>query len=51
DTLIRANTYVMGESVIGENCVLGPNAYIENAKIIDGATASFGSFVDRTIEK
>jgi glucose-1-phosphate thymidylyltransferase len=34
DTVIRANSYIVGPAVIGENCDIGPNVYISPATSI-----------------
>lgn len=33
DTIIRANTQLLGNTVIGEDNVIGPNSYLENVKV------------------
>ena len=37
DTKILPGTEILGNSVIGEGCVIGPNSYVENSVIEDGA--------------
>ncbi len=37
DTIIKPGSYIMGDSAIGEDCVIGPNAVIENQNIADGS--------------
>ncbi len=38
DTEILPGTAIKGESVIGSNCIIGPNTYIENSRIEDNVT-------------
>jgi bifunctional UDP-N-acetylglucosamine pyrophosphorylase/glucosamine-1-phosphate N-acetyltransferase len=33
DTVILPNTYIQGESTVGEGCEIGPNAHIRNSRI------------------
>ena len=35
---VLANTHLVGETVIGENCTIGPNTMISDSKIGDGST-------------
>jgi len=48
DTLIEPNTHLRGETVIGTNCIIGPNSIIEDAKIGDCCTIT-GSVVESAI--
>lgn len=36
DTVIYPNTWLQGETVIGEDCEIGPNVRLENVKVADG---------------
>ena len=38
ETEILPGTAIKGKSVIGSNCIIGPNTYIEDSKIGDGVT-------------
>ncbi len=42
DTLILPGTIIKGKSVIGENCEIGPNSYVENAEIGNGVKFNNG---------
>lgn len=35
DTLVMPDTYIQGDTVIGEGCEIGPNAHIRNSRIGD----------------
>lgn len=37
DTVIKPGTHIYGNSKIGKGCVIGPNAYLENVVLEDGA--------------
>ncbi len=45
DTILYPNTYLRGETAIGMNCVIGPDADLRNASVGDG-TQIFRSMVD-----
>ena len=36
-TVILPGSILRGQSVVGKDCIIGPNAYLENAKIGDGS--------------
>jgi bifunctional UDP-N-acetylglucosamine pyrophosphorylase/glucosamine-1-phosphate N-acetyltransferase len=36
DTVIWPNSYLQGSTVVGNNCVIGPNAILRHAKVGDG---------------
>ena len=36
DTVVLPNTYIQGQSTIGEHCEIGPNAHIRNSQIGNG---------------
>lgn len=42
DTKILPNTIIIGNVTIGEDCVIGPNSYIENAEIGNGVKFNNG---------
>ncbi|NIQ14136.1 MAG: bifunctional UDP-N-acetylglucosamine diphosphorylase/glucosamine-1-phosphate N-acetyltransferase GlmU [Candidatus Dadabacteria bacterium] len=51
DTVIYPNTYLYGKTVIGENCTIGPSAYIENSRVGDFVTVKFSSYlIDCVVE-
>lgn len=33
DTIIRANTHILGNSKIGENNIIGPNCYLKDVTV------------------
>ncbi len=41
DTIIYPNSYLAKGTVIGNNCLIGPNVYLKNCKIKDGEKVSF----------
>ena len=41
DTMIYPNTWLQGETVIGEDCEIGPNVRLENVKVADGCRVEF----------
>ena len=41
DTTIYPYTWLQGETVIGEDCEIGPNARLENVKVADGCRCEF----------
>ncbi len=41
DTVIYPNTWLQGETVIGEDCEIGPNVRLENVKVADGCRVEF----------
>lgn len=52
DSVIYPNSHIQGATVIGKNCVIGPDCWIENSKIEDGAVIKSGSYItDSTVGK
>ena len=52
DSEIYPNSHIQGATVIGKNCVIGPDCWIENSKIEDGAVIKSGSYItDSTVGK
>ena len=49
DTVIYPNTTIGRLSEIGENCVIGPNARLSNAKLGDGVTVRESVIIDSTL--
>ena len=41
DTTIYPYTWIQGETVIGEDCEIGPNVHMENVKVADGCRLQF----------
>ena len=41
DTTIYPYTWLQGETVIGEDCEIGPNVRLENVKVADGSRCEF----------
>ena len=41
DTIIYPYTWLQGETVIGEDCEIGPNVRLENVKVADGCRCGF----------
>ena len=40
DTVILPNSHILGKTVIGEECYIGPNAFLENVKVGNHATVA-----------
>lgn len=51
DTVIYPNTWLQGETVIGEDCEIGPNVRLENVKVADGCRVEFTHVHDCEINK
>ncbi len=49
-TQILPNTIIIGDTEIGENCVIGPNTYISNAKIGEGVILDNCKVLDSEIQ-
>lgn len=49
DTVIRAGTYLMGNTTIGLENVIGPNCYIENCQIGDYNEIIYSHLTDTTV--
>ena len=49
-TVILPNTIIIGDTVVGDGCTLGPNTYIDNSKIGDGVILDNCKILDSTIE-
>ena len=49
-TQILPNTIIIGDTEIGENCVIGPNSYISNGKIGNEVILDNCKVLDSTIE-
>ena len=51
DTVIYPNTWLQGETVIGEDGEIGPNVRLENVKVADGCRVEFTHVHDCEINK
>ena len=51
DTVIYPYTWLQGETVIGEDCEIGPNVRMENVKVADGCHLQFAHVHDCKIDK
>ncbi len=51
DTVIKANTHLLGETKIGEECIIGPNSYVEDSTIGDYAIVSFSHIVESKLQR
>lgn len=47
-TAILPGTVLRGQTLIGKDCVIGPNSYLDNARIDDGCTVK-SSYVENTV--
>ncbi len=45
DTTVYPNTYIYGETRIGENCRVGPSVYVEDSQIGDNVEIRFSSYL------
>ena len=50
DTVIRPNTTILGKSVIGEACIIGPNVVLDNVKVGNDSEVLFADMSNETIE-
>ncbi len=50
-TMILPGTIIKGKTEIGENCVIGPNSYIEDSKIGDGVEVNSTQIRSSVLEK
>ena len=51
DTTIYPYTWIQGETVIGEDCEIGPNVRMENVQVADGCHLQFAHVHDCEIKK
>ena len=51
DTIIYPFTWLRGETVIGEDCEIGPSVRMENVKVADGCHLEFAHVHDCKIDK
>ena len=50
DTVIKPNTTILGKSVIGEACTIGPNVNLNNVEIGNDSEVLFADLSDVKIE-
>ena len=50
DTIIYPYTWIQGETVIGEDCEIGPSVRMENVKVADGCRVEFAHVRDCEIK-
>ena len=49
DIVIEANTHIRGKSKIGDNCVIGPNTFIEDTSIHKDSNITNSTIISSTI--
>ncbi|MGN0534999.1 MAG: bifunctional UDP-N-acetylglucosamine diphosphorylase/glucosamine-1-phosphate N-acetyltransferase GlmU [Eubacterium sp.] len=49
-TVILPNTIIIGDTVIGDGCTIGPNTYIDNSQIGDNVILDNCKILDSTVE-
>jgi bifunctional UDP-N-acetylglucosamine pyrophosphorylase/glucosamine-1-phosphate N-acetyltransferase len=47
DTIIAAQTHLLGSSIVGQNCRIGPHVVIEDSRLGDGVCVEPFSIVRR----
>ena len=50
DTVIRPNTTILGKSVIGEACIIGPNVVLDNVQVGNDSEVLFADMSNEIIE-
>ena len=50
DTIIRPNTTILGHSVIGEACIIGPNVVLDNVEVGNDCEILFSCISNEKIE-
>ena len=50
DTVIRPNTYVLGNSCVGHENIIGPGTYLENVRVGERNSIVFSHLVDTVVE-
>jgi bifunctional UDP-N-acetylglucosamine pyrophosphorylase/glucosamine-1-phosphate N-acetyltransferase len=50
DTTLLPQTFVWGKTVVGDDCVIGPNSRLENARVGNGCTVDETIIVDSQID-
>lgn len=51
DTTIYPNTYIYGDSIVGNNCEIGPSVWIKNSKLGAHANIRMNCFIEGAIVK
>jgi len=49
DTIIYPNTFIYGDTTIGNGCQIGPSVWIEDSKIGEGVTIKFSSYITKAV--
>lgn len=49
DTVVYPNTYILGKTKIGQNCVIESGTYIKNSTIGDNVTIKMGTYVEDSV--
>ncbi len=49
DTVIYPNTYLMGNTKIGKNCVIESGVYIKDSTIGDNVTIKMGTYIEESV--
>ena len=49
DTIIYPNNYLLGNTTIGEECVIEPNCFIVDSSITDGVTIRTSSVIEESV--
>lgn len=49
-TVILPNTIIIGDTIIGDGCTIGPNTYIDNSEIGDNVILDNCKILDSTVE-
>jgi bifunctional UDP-N-acetylglucosamine pyrophosphorylase/glucosamine-1-phosphate N-acetyltransferase len=50
DTTIYPNTYILGKTTIGQECIIGPNSFLENSTVGDRCVVRFSVIEQAIIE-
>ena len=50
-TVIMPSTFILGDTEIGSNCLLGPNSTISNSQISDQVEIVYSIVLDSSIDK
>ena len=50
DTIIRPNTTILGNSVIGEACIIGPNVVLDNVEVGNDSEILFSCLSNEKVE-
>ena len=47
DTVIKPNTHLLGSTKVGEDCIIGPDCYIEDSIIESGSKLQFTQVINK----